>query len=136
MSFVVFLIGYMVVVLIMGCFLDLRFIMLILLPFVLPVMDGFASTSFGSGIYGDRHRDRLLTPPLGVSVFVVRPISTNKAYDLAGVQGCRAVTLTMCGCARDLRPIPVAVAGADRANMDLVVSVSSRIVKWPVATRS
>src|SRR4029079_16654301 len=41
LSFFVVLVGYLVVVLMMGCFLDSLSIMLILLPFVLPVIQAF-----------------------------------------------------------------------------------------------
>jgi C4-dicarboxylate transporter DctM subunit len=42
LSFGLVLFGYLVVVLVLGCFLDSLSIMLILLPFVLPVINGFS----------------------------------------------------------------------------------------------
>jgi tripartite ATP-independent transporter DctM subunit len=73
LSFVLILIGYLVVVLVMGCFLDSVSIMLILLPFVLPVMDGFGVNFIWFGLITIIAIEiGLLTPPLGVSVFVVK----------------------------------------------------------------
>jgi tripartite ATP-independent transporter DctM subunit len=73
LSFVLILIGYLIVVLVMGCFLDSVSIMLILLPFVLPVMDGFGVDFVWFGLITIIAIEiGLLTPPLGVSVFVVK----------------------------------------------------------------
>jgi C4-dicarboxylate transporter, DctM subunit len=73
LSFPVVLFGYLVIVLIMGCFLDSLSIMLILLPFVLPVIDGFGVNLVWFGLITIVAIEiGLLTPPLGMSVFVVR----------------------------------------------------------------
>jgi len=73
LSFVLILVGYLIVVLIMGCFLDSVSIMLILLPFVLPVMDGFGVNFIWLGLITIIAIEiGLLTPPLGVAVFVVK----------------------------------------------------------------
>ena len=73
LSFPLILTGYLIVVLIMGCFLDSLSIMLILLPFVLPVIDGFGTNLVWFGLITIVAIEiGLLTPPLGVSVFVVK----------------------------------------------------------------
>ena len=97
LSFPVVLAGYLVVVLIMGCFLDSLSIMLILLPFVLPVIDGFGVNLVWFGLITIVAIEiGLLTPPLGVSVFVVKanlgsaPITTWKIF-----MGTMPMTITM-----------------------------------------
>ena len=79
--------GYLVVVLILGCFLDSLSIMLILLPFVLPVIDGFGVNLVWFGLITIIAIEiGLLTPPLGMSVYVVkanledRSITTNQIF--------------------------------------------------------
>lgn len=73
LSFAVVLFGYLVVVLILGCFLDSLSIMLILLPFVLPVISGFGANLIWFGLITIVAIEiGLLTPPLGMSVFVVK----------------------------------------------------------------
>jgi len=73
LTFPMVLIGYLVVVLIMGCFLDSVSIMLILLPFVLPVLDGFQVNLVWFGLITIVAIEiGLLTPPLGMSAFVVK----------------------------------------------------------------
>jgi tripartite ATP-independent transporter DctM subunit len=73
LSFVVVLFGYLAVVLVLGCFLDSLSIMLILLPFVLPVIDGFGVNLVWFGLITIIAIEiGLLTPPLGMSVFVVK----------------------------------------------------------------
>ena len=73
LSFVVVLVGYLVVVLIMGCFLDSLSIMLILLPFVLPVIQAFGTDMVWFGLITIVAIEiGLLTPPLGMSAFVVK----------------------------------------------------------------
>ncbi len=73
LSFPVVLFGYLAIVLVMGCFLDSLSIMLILLPFVLPVIDGFGVNLVWFGLITIVAIEiGLLTPPLGMSVFVVR----------------------------------------------------------------
>lgn len=73
LSFSVVLAGYLLVVLIMGCFLDSLSIMLILLPFVLPVIEGFGVNLVWFGLITIVAIEiGLLTPPLGMSVFVVK----------------------------------------------------------------
>jgi tripartite ATP-independent transporter DctM subunit len=97
LSLPVILAGYLVVVLIMGCFLDSLSIMLILLPFVLPAIDGFGVNMVWFGLITIVAIEiGLLTPPLGVSVFVVKAnlgdarISTWQIF-----MGTMPMTLTM-----------------------------------------
>lgn len=73
LSFVVVLIGYLLVVLMMGCFLDALSVMLILLPFVLPVVQAFGTDMVWFGLITIVAIEiGLLTPPLGMSAFVVK----------------------------------------------------------------
>ena len=99
LSFIIILIGYLIVVLIMGCFLDSVSIMLILLPFVLPVMDGFGVNFVWLGVITVIAIEvGLLTPPLGVSVFVVKANLDDQSITTWQVfKGAAPMTLTMCG---------------------------------------
>lgn len=73
LSFGAVLIGYLCVVVIMGCFLDSLSIMLILLPFVLPVIAAFGTDLVWFGLITIVAIEiGLLTPPLGMSAFVVK----------------------------------------------------------------
>ena len=73
LSFATVLFGYLVVILLMGCFLDALSIMLILLPFVLPVIQGFGTNLVWFGLITIVAIEiGLLTPPLGMSAFVVK----------------------------------------------------------------
>lgn len=97
LTFPVVLIGYLVVVVLMGCFLDSLSIMLILLPFVLPVIEGFGINLVWFGLITIVAIEiGLLTPPLGVSVFVVKanlgdaPITTWRIF-----MGTMPMTITM-----------------------------------------
>lgn len=73
LGFVIVLFGYLVTVLILGCFLDSLSIMLILLPFVLPVLNGFGVNLVWFGLITIVAIEiGLLTPPLGMSAFVVK----------------------------------------------------------------
>ena len=73
LSFLVVLFGYLAVVLLLGCFLDSLSIMLIILPFVLPVIDGFGVNLVWFGLITIVAIEiGLLTPPLGLSAFVVK----------------------------------------------------------------
>jgi C4-dicarboxylate transporter, DctM subunit len=98
LSFIVILFGYLVVVLIMGCFLDSVSIMLILLPFVLPVMDGFGVNLVWFGVITVIAIEiGLLTPPLGVSVFVVKANLRDQSISTWQIfMGAMPMTLTMC----------------------------------------
>lgn len=98
LSFIVVLVGYLVVVLIMGCFLDSVSIMLILLPFVLPVMDGFGVNLVWLGVITVIAIEiGLLTPPLGVSVFVVKANLHDQSISTWQIfMGTMPMTLTIC----------------------------------------
>jgi tripartite ATP-independent transporter DctM subunit len=67
------LVGYLVVVIVLGCFLDSVSIMLIVLPFVIPVFEGFGVDLVWFGLISVIAIEiGLLTPPLGIAVFVVK----------------------------------------------------------------
>jgi tripartite ATP-independent transporter DctM subunit len=73
LGFFSILIGYLVVLLVLGCFLDSVSIMLIVLPFVIPVFDGFGVNLVWLGLISIIAIEiGLLTPPLGLAVFVVK----------------------------------------------------------------
>jgi tripartite ATP-independent transporter DctM subunit len=99
LSFIVVLIGYLVVVMIMGCFLDSVSIMLILLPFVLPLMDGFGVNLVWMGVITVIAIEiGLLTLPLGVSVFVVKAnLDDQRITTWQVFMGAMPMTLTMAG---------------------------------------
>jgi TRAP-type C4-dicarboxylate transport system permease large subunit len=98
LSFGVILVGYLAVVVLMGCFLDSVSIMLILLPFVLPVMDGFQVNMVWFGLITVIAIEiGLLTPPLGVSVFVVKANLEDQRITAWQIfKGATPMTLTMC----------------------------------------
>jgi tripartite ATP-independent transporter DctM subunit len=70
------LIGYLALIVVMGCFLDSLSIMLILIPFILPVMKDFGVVDLQLVWFGlitiIAVEVGLLTPPLGLSVFTVK----------------------------------------------------------------
>jgi len=73
LPFLVILVGYLVVVIILGCFLDSVSIMLIVLPFVIPVFETFDVNIVWFGLISIIAIEiGLLTPPLGLAVFVVK----------------------------------------------------------------
>jgi tripartite ATP-independent transporter DctM subunit len=73
LGFLSILIGYLVVLLILGCFLDSVSIMLIVLPFVIPVFEAFGVNLVWLGLISIIAIEiGLLTPPLGLAVFVVK----------------------------------------------------------------
>jgi tripartite ATP-independent transporter DctM subunit len=96
-SFPVILVGYLVVVVIMGCFLDSLSIMLILLPFVLPVIDSFQINLIWFGLITIIAIEiGLLTPPLGVAVFVVKANLDDQRITAWQIfMGTMPMTLTM-----------------------------------------
>jgi TRAP-type C4-dicarboxylate transport system permease large subunit len=72
-GFLAVLIGYLIVLLILGCFLDSVSIMLIVLPFVIPVFEAFGVNLVWLGLISIIAIEiGLLTPPLGLAVFVVK----------------------------------------------------------------
>ena len=73
LGFLPVLLGYLVVLLILGCFLDSVSIMLIVLPFVIPVFEAFGVNLVWLGLISIIAIEiGLLTPPLGLAVFVVK----------------------------------------------------------------
>ncbi|MCW5770377.1 MAG: TRAP transporter large permease [Rhodospirillaceae bacterium] len=97
LSFPVVLVGYLVVVILMGCFLDSLSIMLILLPFVLPVIDGFGVNLIWFGLITIIAIEvGLLTPPLGVAIFVVKANLEDQRITAWQIfKGTTPMTLTM-----------------------------------------
>lgn len=97
LSFVVVLFGYLAVVLLLGCFLDSLSIMLILLPFVLPVIQGFGTNLVWFGLITIVAIEiGLLTPPLGMSAFVVKAnLGNAKITTWQIFMGTMPMTITM-----------------------------------------
>jgi C4-dicarboxylate transporter, DctM subunit len=97
LPFMSVLIGYLVVVIILGCFLDSVSIMLIVLPFVLPVFEAFGANLIWLGLISIIAIEiGLLTPPLGVAVFVVKANLDDRSISLWDIfRGTTPMTLTM-----------------------------------------
>ena len=73
LGFLSFMILYILILIILGMFLDSISILLIILPIVLPVVAGFGSDYIWFGIITVIAVEMgLLTPPLGIAVYVVR----------------------------------------------------------------
>ncbi len=88
---------YLLAVLVLGCFLDSLSIMLILLPFVIPLFDAFGVNLIWFGIITIVAMEiGLLTPPLGMSVFVVKASVKEIAINTWGIfKGTFPMTLAM-----------------------------------------
>jgi TRAP-type C4-dicarboxylate transport system permease large subunit len=88
---------YLLAVLVLGCFLDSLSIMLILLPFVIPLFDAFGVNLIWFGIITIVAIEiGLLTPPLGMSVFVVKASVKEIAINTWGIfKGTFPMTLAM-----------------------------------------
>ena len=97
LSFVVVLFGYLAVVVLLGCFLNSLSIMLILLPFVLPVIQGFGTNLVWFGLITIVAIEiGLLTPPLGMSAFVVKAnLGNAKITTWQIFMGTMPMTITM-----------------------------------------
>ena len=97
LGFLPVLIGYLIVVMLLGCFLDSVSIMLIVLPFVIPVFDSFGVNLVWLGLISIIAIEiGLLTPPLGIAVFVVKANLEDQritAWDI--FKGTAPMTLTM-----------------------------------------
>ena len=66
LSLLPILVGYLIVIIVLGCFLDSVSIMLIVLPFVIPVFEGFGVNLIWFGLISVIAIEiGLLTPPLG-----------------------------------------------------------------------
>ena len=73
LGFFAILLGYLIVLVILGCFLDSVSIMLIVLPFVIPLFEAFGVNLVWLGLISIIAIEiGLLTPPLGLAVFVVK----------------------------------------------------------------
>ena len=91
------LIGYLAVVIFLGCFLDSVSIMLIVLPFVIPVFDAFGMNLVWLGLISVIAIEiGLLTPPLGLAVFVVKANLDDQRITAWQIfMGTMPMTLTM-----------------------------------------
>jgi len=97
-DFIWLLFLYLITILVLGCFLDSLSIMLILLPFVIPLFDSFGTNLIWFGIITIVAIEiGLLTPPLGMSVFVVKASVKEIAISTWGIfKGTFPMTLAMC----------------------------------------
>jgi tripartite ATP-independent transporter DctM subunit len=97
LGFMPVLIGYLVVLVVLGCFLDSVSIMLIVLPFVIPVFEDFGVNLVWLGLISIVAIEiGLLTPPLGLAVFVVKANLDDqriKTWDI--FMGTMPMTITM-----------------------------------------
>jgi C4-dicarboxylate transporter DctM subunit len=91
------LLGYLIVIIILGCFLDSVSIMLIVLPFVIPVFESFGVNLVWLGLISIIAIEiGLLTPPLGIAVFVVKANLEDQRISTWDVfKGTTPMTLTM-----------------------------------------
>jgi tripartite ATP-independent transporter DctM subunit len=97
LSLLPILIGYLIVVIALGCFLDSVSIMLIVLPFVIPVFEGFGVNLIWFGLVSVIAIEiGLLTPPLGIAVFVVKANLDDRRITTWQIfSGTGPMTLTM-----------------------------------------
>jgi tripartite ATP-independent transporter DctM subunit len=97
LGFLPVLIGYLVVLLILGCFLDSVSIMLIVLPFVIPVFEAFGVNLVWLGLISIIAIEiGLLTPPLGLAVFVVKANLEDQRISTWDIfMGTMPMTITM-----------------------------------------
>jgi C4-dicarboxylate transporter, DctM subunit len=97
LGFLTVLLGYLVVIMVLGCFLDSVSIMLIVLPFVIPVFESLGVNLIWLGLISIIAIEiGLLTPPLGIAVFVVKANLEDQritAWDI--FKGTAPMTLTM-----------------------------------------
>ncbi|MEX2126708.1 MAG: TRAP transporter large permease [Xanthobacteraceae bacterium] len=91
------LIGYLAVIIVLGCFLDSVSIMLIVLPFVIPVFEAFGINLVWLGLISVIAIEiGLLTPPLGLAVFVVKANLEDQRITAWQIfMGTMPMTLTM-----------------------------------------
>jgi TRAP-type C4-dicarboxylate transport system permease large subunit len=81
-----FLAIYLLILLVMGMFLDSVSILLIMVPLVLPVVDLFGVSDVWFGVVNIVAVEiGLLTPPLGIACFVVRANLAGSDVDLNDV---------------------------------------------------
>jgi C4-dicarboxylate transporter DctM subunit len=91
------LVGYLIVVIVLGCFLDSVSIMLIVLPFVIPVFDTMGVNLVWFGLITIVAIEiGLLTPPLGLAVFVVKANLEDQSITAWQIfMGTMPMTITM-----------------------------------------
>jgi tripartite ATP-independent transporter DctM subunit len=91
------LFGYLLVVVVLGCFLDSVSIMLIVLPFVIPVFEALGVNLVWLGLISVIAIEiGLLTPPLGLAVFVVKAnLEDQRITTWQIFMGTMPMTLTM-----------------------------------------
>lgn len=78
-----FLAIYILLIIILGCFIDSSSILLIVLPLMLPIASGFDMNLIWFGIVTIVAVEiGLLTPPFGLSVFVIKSTLNNSAITL------------------------------------------------------
>lgn len=97
LGFLPVLIGYLIVLLVLGCFLDSVSIMLIVLPFVIPVFETFGVNLVWLGLISIIAIEiGLLTPPLGLAVFVVKANLEDQRISTWDIfMGTMPMTITM-----------------------------------------
>ena len=97
LPFFAILIGYLLAIMLLGCFLDSVSIMLIVLPFVIPVFDSFGVNLVWLGLISVLAIEiGLLTPPLGLAVFVVKANLEDRNVSTWDIfMGTMPMTLTM-----------------------------------------
>jgi tripartite ATP-independent transporter DctM subunit len=97
LGFLPVLIGYLLVLVVLGCFLDSVSIMLIVLPFVIPVFENFGVNLVWLGLISIIAIEiGLLTPPLGLAVFVVKANLEDQRITTWDIfKGTMPMTLTM-----------------------------------------
>jgi C4-dicarboxylate transporter DctM subunit len=97
LGFLPVLAGYLVVIIVLGCFLDSVSIMLIVLPFVIPVFESFGVNLVWLGLISIIAIEiGLLTPPLGIAVFVVKANLEDQRISTWDIfMGTMPMTLTM-----------------------------------------
>jgi len=97
LGFLSVLVGYLVVLVVLGCFLASVSIMLIVLPFVIPVFESFGVNLVWLGLISIIAIEiGLLTPPLGLAVFVVKANLEDQRITTWDIfKGTTPMTLTM-----------------------------------------
>ena len=81
-----FLVIYIIIVLVMGTVLDSTSIMLIVLPLVLPIVTGFGADLIWFGIVTIIAVEiGLLTPPLGIAVYVIKSTLDDDRISLGDI---------------------------------------------------
>ncbi|HEY5965686.1 MAG TPA: TRAP transporter large permease subunit, partial [Xanthobacteraceae bacterium] len=97
LGFVPVLLGYLIVLVVLGCFLDSVSIMLIVLPFVIPLFDSVGVNLVWLGLISIIAIEiGLLTPPLGLAVFVVKANLEDQRISTWDIfRGTAPMTLTM-----------------------------------------